>query len=111
MISAYQAGIHAGSSTSDTGDPMELATRSLAVRKVAGIAHIFPEADYLLGFVTGYEQRQYRVVDGLCLAEKASKQTVVGDTSQLMAEQVRLEARLRWIKQRTAMVDREIRSR
>lgn len=78
MISAYRAGLSAGSTafhartTSLQYDVRRLAQETLERRKRLGIAHYVPETDFLQGFLEGYEQHTEKP-DGLCLAEQNEK--------------------------------------
>ena len=60
MISAYQAGLSAGSAvcakypTLSEAKQMIAAQHELEHRKQAGIAHIYPESEFIRGFIDGY---------------------------------------------------------
>ncbi len=62
MISAYQTGLSAGS-TAHASHPglsedmqRKAAYAEWSHRKQAGIAHIYPEAEFVRGFLDGYER-------------------------------------------------------
>lgn len=55
MISAYRAGLVAGSAIDHPyKDASELAREALQERKRLGVAHTVPEEDFLRGFIDGY---------------------------------------------------------
>lgn len=60
MISAYQAGLSAGSAvcaqypTLTEEEQMLAAQHELTHRKDLGIAHIYPEEEFIRGFLAGY---------------------------------------------------------
>jgi hypothetical protein len=55
MISAYRAGLAAGSSADHPyKDAEALAQAALNERKRLGVAHTVPEEDFLRGFIDGY---------------------------------------------------------
>jgi hypothetical protein len=60
MISAYRAGLSAGSTTHSAqpslseDEQRKAAHDELSHRKQAGIAHIVPETEFVRGFIDGY---------------------------------------------------------
>lgn len=73
MISAFRTGEVAGSAAAHDSNisipsqPRQVAQAALAERKRFGIAHCYPEEEFIQGFLVGYNGRQ-NLNDGLQMA-------------------------------------------
>lgn len=78
MISAFRTGEVAGSAAAHNSNisipsqPRQLALAVLAERKQFGIAHCYPEHEFIQGFIAGYNNPQAGT-DGLQLAVLAMR--------------------------------------
>lgn len=75
MISAYRAGLAAGSTVSQQHPELHLERQKLAAheevtkRKKLSIAHLVPEEEFIKGFLAGYHTST-PLADGLTLYSK-----------------------------------------
>jgi hypothetical protein len=78
MISAFRTGETAGSAAYrdplvlPTSQPRQIAIAVLAERKRLGIAHCYPEEEFIQGFLAGYKNPQ-PFTDGLVLAQQSAR--------------------------------------
>ena len=78
MVSAFRTGEVAGSAAAHDStismfaQPRQLALAALAERQMLGIAHCYPEEEFIQGFIAGYNNPQPGP-DGLQLFIQASR--------------------------------------